>query len=65
MDLSVIRSTTGSEKVELPRAPGKGLDSRVVVGLGVLGLVQAACVPDVDEVVIATARKHLAVGAPL
>jgi len=65
VNVSVVGSTTSSEEVWLPWAPAKSLDSSTVVGLGELGSIERAGVPDGDEVVVATGSKLSAICAPL
>jgi hypothetical protein len=65
VDLTVIGTTTGSEEVGLPRAPGESLDGSAVVGLGELGGGKGARIPDVHHVVITASRELGTVGAPL
>jgi len=65
VDHTVVRTTTSSEKVGLPRAPGESLDGSLVVGLLELGCVERTSIPDADEVVIATSGQLSTIGAPL
>jgi hypothetical protein len=46
VDVTIIRSTTGSKKVWLPWAPAESLDRSLVVGLGELWDSQGASIPD-------------------
>lgn len=65
VDVTVVRTTARGEQVHVPRAPGKGLDCRLVVRLGELGHGQRARVPDGDEVVVAAGGELGTVRAPL
>jgi hypothetical protein len=65
VDVAVVRATTSSEEVHVPRAPRKSLDGGLVVGLGELGNGQRSGVPDGDEVVVAASSELGTIGAPL
>lgn len=65
VDHAVVRTTSSGEEVGLPRAPGKGLDGGLVVGLLELGGSELTSVPDGDEVVVATGSELSTVGTPL
>ena len=54
MDVPVVRTTTGREEVELPRAPAESFDSRTMVGLREFGSVEGPCIPDRDKFVVPT-----------
>ncbi|KAI6761544.1 hypothetical protein HG531_002097 [Fusarium graminearum] len=65
VNVAIIRATTGSKEVHVPRAPRKSLDGSLVVGLGELGDRERSSIPDGDEVVVAASSELSAIGAPL
>lgn len=63
--VTVIRTTSGGQQVQLPGAPAESLDGGAVVGLGELGGAERPGIPDVDQVVVTARRKLCAIRAPL
>jgi hypothetical protein len=64
MDMTIVRSSSGSQKVWLPRAPAEGLHGGLVVSLAEFGYGKGAGIPDGDKVVVATGCELSTVGAP-
>lgn len=48
----------------MPGAPGESLNGSLVVGLGPLGSLEGASIPDVDKVIVAAGSELCAIGAP-
>ncbi|KFX95175.1 hypothetical protein O988_05932, partial [Pseudogymnoascus sp. VKM F-3808] len=65
VNVTVVGSAAGGEKVGLPWAPADGLDGSLVVGLGELGNREGASIPDRDEVVVAAGSELGTIGTPL
>jgi len=65
VNVPVVGSTAGSEKVGLPRAPAESLDCSAVVGLGELRCVEGTSIPDGDQVIVATSSQLSTISTPL
>lgn len=65
VDMTVVGAATSRKQVHVPGAPGEGLDSGLVVGLGELGDSQRSSIPDGNEVVIASGSELGTIGSPL
>src|SRR5690606_7646274 len=64
VDVPIVGSTTGCEKIELPRAPSKRFNGGLVICLGPLWSFKSARIPNVDEVVISSRGELGAIGTP-
>jgi hypothetical protein len=54
MDVTIVATTSSCQEVVLPWAPSKSLDGCIVVGLLELRSLQAAGIPNGDEIVVTT-----------
>jgi len=65
VNLTIEGTSSGSEKIVLPRAPSESLDGCLVVGLAELGSGHLARIPNVDQVIVAAGSELGTVGTPL